>query len=328
VIPSTGIRGFGRRIALALSTGATLLVFSEWFFWARPLPGMLPPDGLLTYLVYSAAAYVFLWTVSAARVRSLPALFLAGAAYGWLVEGIVVQTIFDDLPLSLSFTGLAWHALLSIVVGWCALHRALRRRARETAGLAAGIGAALGLWALWWWTEAPPPVSIPAFAALAFLSTLVLAASAFVSARVRLRSFQPSRQERVAVLGAIAVYALGVSAPARPVALAILPPLGLLLFIALRRNRHTETRADLLAWLASQPGPHPANLAALLLLPTTATAIYALASMCSWRPATGLVLYAITVPAGFVGFVAAFIRIMRTRPAPIESPAIDLHPAA
>ena len=57
-----------------------------------------------------------------------------------MTEGIVVQTAYEDLPLSLSFTGLAWHALISVWVGWYAVRRALFSGLKATLLLSAIIG--------------------------------------------------------------------------------------------------------------------------------------------------------------------------------------------
>jgi hypothetical protein len=303
------------RLAHALTSGAILLVFSEWLFWARPLPGMLPPEGLATFLVYAVAAYVFLLLVGAFRVRSLPALFLAGAGYGWLVEGVFVQTMYDDLPLSLSFTGLAWHALFSVLIGWYALPLILRRgRRRSTAALASAVGVAYGLWALWWWTEAPPAASLSAFAAFSIGGTLVLAIAYGLAARLPPVSFRPSRLETIGALALIGAFFAFVAVPSRPVALAVLPPLLLVLWAALRRNARCEARPDLLAWFAAQPPPRLTDLLMLGCLPLTATIVYGLAGILGAHPKTGWVLYALSVPAGFGLFIGSVVAILRKKP--------------
>src|SRR5215831_10838705 len=114
-----------RRLALAVSTGCIFICFSELGFWARPTEGTTWPGALLLLLPYSFAAYIFLTAVSTFHVRSTAAIFLAATLFGWVVEGVIVQTAYGNLPLSLSFTGLAWHALLTVMVGWWSMQRAL-----------------------------------------------------------------------------------------------------------------------------------------------------------------------------------------------------------
>lgn len=93
------------------------MYFSEFVFWARDTEDSIG-GWLFIYLVYSVVTYILLSVVTTFRVRSVWAIFLAGALYGWLIEGVIVQTMYDDFPLQVSFTGLAWHALISVLIGW------------------------------------------------------------------------------------------------------------------------------------------------------------------------------------------------------------------
>ena len=90
---------FLKRILLALLVGYVFVYFSETLFWARPLESITFPGILGTILVYAFSAYVFLTVVTWFRVRSLAALFLAGAVFGWFTEGVFVQTLYGELPI-------------------------------------------------------------------------------------------------------------------------------------------------------------------------------------------------------------------------------------
>ncbi len=114
-----------RQILGILATGYILFFYSELMFWARVRPGDALKDWVSTWLLYSLLGYILLTLIARFRVSGIWALFLAGAVFGWLAEGLVVQTAYDSLPLSISFTGLAWHALISVCVGWYAVRRAL-----------------------------------------------------------------------------------------------------------------------------------------------------------------------------------------------------------
>ncbi len=151
------MRTWLRRLALAVVTGYIFIYFSELAFWARPLEGTTLPGALALLLPYSFAAYAFLVLVSTFRVRSLAAVFLAGALFGWLIEGVFVQTAYEQLPFSISFTGLAWHALLTVLAGWWALQWALRTGVWRALWVSTLVGTVYGLWATSWWSEAPPP---------------------------------------------------------------------------------------------------------------------------------------------------------------------------
>src|SRR5690348_807196 len=98
------------RIVYVLATGYILAFYSEWSFWAgRPAQEFFWLEAIPTWLVYSCFAYFFLAAVSYFRVKSIWAFFLAGAIYGWLGEGVYVQTMYDTFPMNISWTGLAWH---------------------------------------------------------------------------------------------------------------------------------------------------------------------------------------------------------------------------
>jgi hypothetical protein len=317
------LKALANRLALALATGMILLYFSELAFWARPNAGTLPPEILPTYLAYSLAAYAFLTILAAFRVRNTHALFLAGALFGWLVEGVIVQTMVDDFPLGISFTGLAWHASITVMVGWYAVQRALAQQSLwPTLRLSVWIGLGYGIWAIGWWREAPPPTALPAFAAYVYGSTALLILAYAVAGRLGPAGFAPSRIERAAVAGLTAAYFVFITVPAQPRSLLILPPLAFLTVLALRRNALTETHGDLIPDLCVRK--RTANLAGLVALPATASAVYGLTLSLNIRPATGAWVYAVTMPLGFILWIHSWVRCMRApRPAPL-APASPL----
>ena len=165
-----------KNILLVLSTGYILVFFSEHVFWARIRPDDSLQNWVSTWLGYSLMAFVFLHLVTYFKIANRWPLFLAGAAFGWMAEGIVVQTAYDMLPLSISFTGLAWHAFITIWIGWYALRQRLSTPSPlPTLKLAATIGAGYGLWAIAWWLEPDGGV-----ATLAEFSKFVLTTSMLV----------------------------------------------------------------------------------------------------------------------------------------------------
>ena len=308
---------FLKRLGLSLCTGVIFVGWSEVMFWARPIPGMSLGELIPTTLAYSLLAYVFLWVVEAFRARSFDAVFLAGAAFGWLTEGVVVQTLYEQIPLSISFTGLAWHALLTVGVGWYLVPRQLaRRRPGHVAGLAALIGVAYGLWSVWWWMEAPPPATWQSFGAYSCLSTLALILAYVLAGRIRLAAFRPSRLEAIVLILVLLAYFGLVTVPADPRALWVFPLLAGAVLLTLRRNAQVEPRPSLLAARQAQT---PASLRVgllLLLVPLAATTVYAIFEALGWRLATGPVLYVITVPGGFFLLLRSIWRIWRRTPSP------------
>ena len=152
-----------RTLSASLTTGYLFFFFSELLFWARARPEDSLLNWLQTWLAYSLMAFLFLSLVSYFRLRSLAAIFLAGAFFGWLAEGIVVQTAYENLPWSISFTGLAWHALITVLGGWYALQKALRRGLLPSllASLLAGLF--FGFWGVTWIYEQDSPATPSCF---------------------------------------------------------------------------------------------------------------------------------------------------------------------
>ena len=112
-----------QKVLFILANGYILLFFSEMMFWGHMALKDLP----MTLLAYSMIGFVFLTAVTHFRIQEKWGLFLAGALFGWLAEGVLVQTTYEGLPLSLSLTGLSWHALLTIWLGWYWLPNAIRQ---------------------------------------------------------------------------------------------------------------------------------------------------------------------------------------------------------
>lgn len=301
-----------KNILLVLSTGYIFFYFSERLFWARFRPDDTALDWVWTWLAYSLMAFVFLRLVSYFRVKNVWALFLAGAAFGWVGEGIVVQTTYEMLPLSISFTGLAWHALITVWVGWYAVRKALVTSTGATLKWAAGIGAAFGLWAISWWLDPDGGVSTVAeFASHVFLATLFVIPAYAVAHWSASEPFAPARWVTWMVGGLFALWFVFIAVPAVPVAAIILPGLLGLVGWGLRRNRLNEEEGSALDALR---GPVPGGRWLWLFgVPLVGTGVYAaaLALYLQWQ--TNWVLYLITTPLGFVLLGVALYKMFAGR---------------
>ena len=304
---------FLKRWAFTLATGYIFVVFSEHVFWSRSRPG---EDSLGNYLAvwvaYSLVAFIFLTLVEYFRVKTFHPLFLVGAVVGWLAEGVIVQTMYESLPLSISFTGLAWHAILTVWLGWYVLRRALLKSFAATLKLAALIGVGWGLWAMSWWYEEPTMITSPlAFARYAFIVTVLLTLIHVWYDRLNVRAFKPTRAEVIVVTLLFALYFAFLAVPAVPIAPVILLPLLLLVFWSLRTNRKRETEGSVLEQLT---GHVPFDRYALLfLIPFLAVGIYTVAHtfLLASRPPTHWLLYLVTTPLGFILFGMSVWKIWR-----------------
>jgi hypothetical protein len=297
-----------------LATGYILAYYSEHLFWAHLRPEHSLSERISNWLVYSVLAYVFLSLLVRFRVFSVWALFLAGAIFGWLTEGLIVQTAYDSLPLSLSFTGLAWHALITIWVGFYAVPKVSLAGIRSILLLAAGIGLVYGFWAITWWMEPDGGMASPLdFALFSFTTTLLLIFAYWIYARTIPNVFKPSRIADVTITVLLLLYFIFVAIPKVQVAGLILPPLLFGIFLTLRHNKQAESRDSI---LESTAGVNKTwHYLGLLALPVTATIIYTAAFSLGLRWHTNWIVYLLTTPAGFILLTVSIIKVWRMKPA-------------
>ncbi len=137
-------------LSASLAFGAICLWGSEMFFWSAPPAGVSVGELLLTWLAYSVCAAAALSAVLATGVQGWRAAFLGGAVLGWLVEGVVVDTMYSGFPFQVVWTPLAWHALVTglLVVGLGRAAPGWTTSWRWLAWMAVGVGG--GLWASYW----------------------------------------------------------------------------------------------------------------------------------------------------------------------------------
>lgn len=304
----------------ALSTGYILFFFSERLFWTVVWPGTAWPDLLITWLAYSAVAYLFLTVVSWSRADDLPSLFLAGAVYGWLIEGGLAHTLYGTqssapLPWSISLTALSWHALISILFGWWATNRALvASSVWPLAAVSVAVGIFWGVWAMFPRQESPPILApVGRFAVEAFVFTLALAASWWVEGRAKASSaFRPGWigvSISTLVVGLFYVQhvmALGARA------LIMLPTCvgGALFVLSLHRWRR-KVSGD--AESEGSTRQHR-RLVILLLIPAAGTIMFGFAAAAGWdRLPIAEVVYEVTGIAGFALLIISTVVIARRR---------------
>ncbi|MFO0892980.1 MAG: hypothetical protein U0790_28070 [Isosphaeraceae bacterium] len=292
-----------KSIAVVLASGYILFFVSERVFWSFWRPGDNPAEYLITWVAYSLIGWIFLDPVRRFRVARFPAVFLCGAVYGWVAEGIVVDTMYGDpsnpFPLSLSWTGLAWHALLTVGVGWHGLGKALtQEKPGRTAWLSLAIGLVWGLWAVWWPAELKEAdTSVRGFASHTFVTSVPFVLSWLVLSMARPDWFRVGRVATVLLWALAAFLFVAARVPTRPIAALVLPALLLACWIALRRNAHMEQAPVALDVLLGSIRPW--NVLVLLLIPASGIATYALFHAFGRALPTNIVLYVITMPLGF-----------------------------
>jgi len=112
---------------------------------------------LIPAFYYSLAAYIFLWTIQKFNVQNFPGLFLSAAVYGFLVEGVIANVIYEDGLFGITifaFTSLSGHALVSAVLGWFYFRKLmLEKRILSLSVWSLLYGLFWGMWAPVFWLE-------------------------------------------------------------------------------------------------------------------------------------------------------------------------------
>jgi hypothetical protein len=162
-IPRRRLRRLGANVLLGAGLGLVGMVQSEMLFWTVP-PGPIELlDLLFTWIAYGLCAYAAWLCWWPARGGGWPALLLAGCIYGWLVEGVVVDTVSAGLPFTIVWTGMAWHGLLVVLVGTAVFWQARVRPPLEQALMLFVLGLFYAVWAQYWPLErrADPTMALP-----------------------------------------------------------------------------------------------------------------------------------------------------------------------
>lgn len=140
--------------------GLSLVVFalSERAFWAFWRKNDEPGELFITWFAYSLVVAFCLSVARLSQVRDRHQVFLVGALMGWLAEGVAVQTVLgsgdNPFPLSISWTGLAWHSLLTVVGGaWVLPRLGSEPLNPRTFGNLVAFGIGFGLWANYYFLE-------------------------------------------------------------------------------------------------------------------------------------------------------------------------------
>ena len=256
---------FLKRLILVTTTGYILCFFSELYFFNDGLgfsaaaATAFDPLALFSFLFemcfyYGCWAFIFLAAISYFRIRSIWALFLAGAIFGWLTEGTVVPVLYESVPGTILWPSLGWHALVDVLMGWFAIRMVLRaNNPWLTLAVTIPLGLFWGIWATWFWQaeypDALPPLDPSAFTTFSFTFGLLCVAAYAIQERCAGDDFQPTRWE-LGIVVAWNVFCFAVVVvPAYLYLAALLPLLLGVSCFALSRNRRQEKREDVLAML-------------------------------------------------------------------------------
>jgi hypothetical protein len=301
-----------RKVLYVLAVGTVCFFLSEGFFWARWRTDFNFISSVQTWLIYCFITYTTLVIIDQFKVHDFWGVFLAGAIYGWLVEGVVVGTLYEDFPLGISFTGLAWHGLFSVGVGLYALPRLLRRaEPGRIAWISAAAGLVYGGWAIWWWGEDQGNINTPVPWFIYSLGMTLLCVFALWSAG-RLSSkqtFSSQRRELTLLLIVWSVFFVFMRIFSYWWGLFVLPLLMLMCFLALRKGKKAALHGQRSVLQAIQGKVPLENLLMLLVMPVSALVLYSLAYGLGLLLPTNILFYTILTPAGFVLLILALVKL-------------------
>lgn len=283
------------------------VAWSESTFYGR-----WRPDDSLVNLVWTVVGYGLVvqiarfvasrWHVAASGRGSWRRVFLIGALYGWLVEGVLVTTVVDDLPLTIPNTGLSWHALFTVLIGWYWIPRWLDRPVTRSILPLVIVGACVGAWASFWKFEEGALQSVPEYALFVGAVTAGYGAGLALWWGMRTRS-RPGIPGTVVAAALLLTLAVG-HAIERPITL-LGPALVAVALLALVTTRPRVPDDVLLP----TGGPAPfAALWRLAVIPTVAVPVFAVITAAPQAIPSGWPFFLASVPVGAALFVIAWWR--------------------
>lgn len=301
------------RLALSFAATAGLalasVIWSEWWFWGRLRPEDSALSFVETVVAYGLAVQVVRfvtsrWRVAASGPGAWQRVFLAGAFYGWLVEGVIVTTVIDDLPFTVSYTGLAWHALFTVLLGWWWVPRQLERPLLRSILPLVALGVGVGAWASFWKFEEGTQTPVLEYALFVTLTTAGYAAGLVIWWACRGRAEPGLRGSALAIvlLGVLAMLH-GIENP-----LTVIGPA--LVGLALLALIHTAPRTLDAPLLAAGPTPRR-SLWRLVIVPVVATAVFALVTSFPQAIPTGWPFVIVTAPLAALLFALSWWRARR-----------------
>jgi hypothetical protein len=316
-----------RSLIVFLTAGYILMFYSEFLFYGEfspdagaGLPALLDLGSL--WGLYSVMAWLTLAMMHIFRARSLQAVFLVGAIYGWLLEGIVVTTVYEAFPTQVHFTALAWHAPLDVLLGLYLLPRLLRHRSiKPVAAAAACLGIFWGVWATWQWWDTGIPLDLVRFILFSFANAVCLIVAYRLFPADFIEHWQPSRTALLVMTGLLTILFLVQVLPRYLYAILLLPVLLGISFWALWKNRQLQPDRD--PRENRLPAARRSHLLVLLIFPATASGVYALCIDNGFRFPVTYIVYVITSLVGIGSFLYSLIHLFRLRRSSPDSASME-----
>jgi len=303
---------------LSILVGYVFFFYSERMFWSFLRPDDAILFQIIAWLLYSLFTYMTLAIITRFNVNTIWSLFIAGTAYGWIVEGIYAMTFFGNdglvLPFSIVWTGIAQHALLSVVIGWYYLYRSLTLRGYlHTLAFAFILGLFWGVWAVAWALETPPVLStFFGFIVHAFVTTLLLMLAFWLIPRFDPQKFLPSRWEYIVLFAIAGAFTLLVTLPTVQFMIIILLACFGLVYLLLRRHHKTAPPGAPILSAFSQRAS-VGKILCLLVMPLIASVTYVAMNDSGLIIPSNVFAFIISSIVGTIVFVLSAYKILRQR---------------
>ncbi len=278
---------------------------------------------LLAYLFYFMATWILLFIIEYFHVNDVWSLFLAGAFYGWILEGIYRTTMYSAFPIYLSWIGLAWHDLLSVIIFFYFIRRSIILDDKKTIAITTSLlGILWGIFQAGWSQIKVSTVSPFVFSIYSFFATILLIIALFGCGFFYEVKFDPGLKESsVYFLLLIIIYFFDVVFYLQ--ALFLVPILYFLNYYPLNRHRkvHKEEKSliqilndAIIIKKVSQDKTFLVSLLLILLIPLFASFSYYLFSPLTISSDIFGWIFIILTFTGFIIYIIAYIKVLRRAP--------------
>lgn len=315
-------------MGVLLLAGFVVQLNSERAYW------FYSPDWFTTRLgemvgismFYAFAAAGAMWMLGRLPYGGVHQVVLAGALFGWTVEGVIVYVLHEAGPFDVFFPAMfaGWHGVLSFTFFLFLIRTWL------LAGAVRRLAAASTLYGIWWglWattsrlpesdqalaaSAASGVTAVGEFAVVALLLTGALGAGHYLIDRLWPGDWKPGRVSGWLILGTTGLYAVvsGFAIPWAPIRWAVLVaiPVG-----ALVRSGRGRVAPNVYSVLSGRIDPR--HLVALAPIGVAAGSVYGLTGGLSEGAVESLFLGMVGVQmlGGAVALVWAVVRSRRVRP--------------
>ncbi len=300
----SSIKELLRRISLSIILGYITYFYSEIAFWANPAR---LPDVFETVLYYSFTSYLLLWMISYFRLNGKYKIFLAGSIFGWIIEGILVFTVYEAIPFSIIWTGMAWHGLITILLGFYAADKILRKSFIQSSLFFSAIGLFLGFWATFWWMAEEETFVLTTldYAQLMITITVPLIVAYYLFDRLK-TEFIPGKVEGRVVLSIFVLYVILISISLLGLPLIIILPSFIIMFLF--KNKMGEV-----SYLMQNNGSISIiNYLSIFTIPIFAVLYYYIALTLSFKIEVSVIVALTSVFISLVMFFVGIIKINRS----------------